>query len=186
MSETETTTETGDGSDKLVNIKRENYQTSRTASGGKSLMNGDFVATTIEGMLVDELYQVSDKFLVWAEGKEIDLRAKYENTSAGKPMNPGMQRMNLGNRFRKRVKDIDAANTKAAEQAEKDGKTPKAAKSGEDQFTAACKPFAKARDDRAKADAKAKADKEKADKKAKADKKKADDAKAAAAKKDAA
>jgi hypothetical protein len=122
----------------MIQIKRENYETSRTASGGKSLCNGDEIAKACEGLTHDEMYEIADDFLVFPEGKEVDLRDKY------KDLNGGMQRMNLGNRFRKRVADIDKANDALIA----DGKKP--GKSGIDKFETVVKPHAKARDVRIK------------------------------------
>lgn len=84
-----------------VTIKKDNYQTSRTASGGKSLSNGDKVALALEGMTADEVYKVADNLI---PGN--DFRGKYAH------LNIGMQRMNVGNRIRGFVNKRDKENEK--------------------------------------------------------------------------
>ena len=86
----------------LVNIDRSKYVAGRTASGTKSLSNGDEVATAIAGIPLDELYTVCDKVC-----GENDYRTRYAK------LNPGMQRMNLGNRLRGQVNKIDKENEKS-------------------------------------------------------------------------
>ena len=125
-----------DKAEPLVNLKRENYTKTRTASGTASLNNGDQVATALDGLTMDEVFQVADKLI-----PDNDFKTRY------KKLNPGMQRMNIGNRLRGfcRADDKNSAS-----------------------FDRVVKPFAKAAADRAKAAEKAKADRAKAaaDKKA--------------------
>lgn len=172
--------------DPLVKVDKGQYQKATTATGNTSLNNGDPIATLIEGMENDELYEIAGKFLAFPVkvGK-----AKIEDAiglqSAYGKLNVGMQRMNLGNRFRGRVAAIDKANEKAlakAKTSDKDGNVDQkaidkaaAAKSGIDKLTAIASPFVKAVAAR-KADeekAKAKAAEASAEKKAPAKKKKA-------------
>lgn len=81
---------------KVVNLSE--YQKSKTASGGVSLNCGDQVAESLAGKDLDAVYEAASK----KTGVSVrDLKAKY-----GK-LNPGMQRMSLGNRIR------GAANKKA-------------------------------------------------------------------------
>lgn len=75
------------------------YEKVKNASGHTSYDNGDDVATTLRGKTLDEVYVAAAKKL---KEPEKDLRAKYKH------LNPGMQRMSLGNRLRK------VANAKAA------------------------------------------------------------------------
>lgn len=71
---------------------RANYKTSIAASGRKSLNNGDPVATALEYIDLEDLYDAV------AELFEVDLRVRYER------LNLGSQRMNLGNRIRSAYK----------------------------------------------------------------------------------
>lgn len=75
------------------------YEKVKNASGHTSYDNGDDVATKLRGKTLDEVYAHAAKAL---KEQEKDLRAKYKH------LNPGMQRMSLGNRLRK------IANAKAA------------------------------------------------------------------------
>lgn len=75
------------------------YEKVKNASGHTSYDNGDDVATKLRGKTLDEVYAHAAKQL---KEPEKDLRKKYEH------LNPGMQRMSLGNRLRK------VANAKAA------------------------------------------------------------------------
>lgn len=149
----------------LVNIKRENYVTARTASGGKSLHNDDAVAQGLQGLNIDELYDIAGKFLVFplkVKGAAVESIGDLGKVYAD--LNVGMQRMNLGNRIRSRVTKIDTDIEKAATKAKADGKEPLATKSGADKLTTILAPFTKARVERdAKAEkAKTAADAEKA------------------------
>jgi len=153
-------------SEALIKIKRENYVSTRTSSGGKSLHNNDDVAQGLAGLNVNELYVIAGKFLAFplkVSKKTIEdndqLQAAYGN------LNVGMQRMNLGNRIRARVTKIDAENVKAAAQDVKDEKAPKDRVSGADKLAKILAPLIKARDkreaDAVKAKEKAAADKAK-------------------------
>jgi hypothetical protein len=68
------------------------YEKVKNASGHTSYDNGDDVATKLRGKTLDEVYAHAAKSL---KEPEKDLRAKYKH------LNPGMQRMSLGNRLRK-------------------------------------------------------------------------------------
>lgn len=68
------------------------YEKVKNASGHTSYDNGDDVATKLRGKTLDEVYAHAAKQL---KEPEKDLRAKYKH------LNPGMQRMSLGNRLRK-------------------------------------------------------------------------------------
>lgn len=63
----------------------------KTAGGHASVDIGDALATRLRGMALDAVYKEAAKTL---KVSETDLRAKYLH------LNPGMQRMNLGNRMR--------------------------------------------------------------------------------------
>ena len=112
-------------SEPLVNVKREAYQKTRAASGATSLHNGDNVAEALEGMTNDEIFQVAGKLF------DEDLGKRYSN------LNPGMQRMNIGNRLRGFCRKGDDEQAK---------------------FNKAVGPVRKAADKRIKAEEKAKAD----------------------------
>lgn len=75
------------------------YEKVKNSSGHTSYDNGDDVATKLRGKTLDEVYAHAAKAL---KEPEKDLRAKYKH------LNPGMQRMSIGNRLRK------VANAKAA------------------------------------------------------------------------
>lgn len=68
-----------------------NYVKAKTAAGNTSLHNGDDLAKKLEGKDLDTVYKLAAKAL---EVPESTLRSRY------KKLNPGMQRMNLGNRMR--------------------------------------------------------------------------------------
>lgn len=68
------------------------YEKVKNASGHTSYDNGDDIATKLRGKTIDEVYAFASKQL---KEPEKDLRAKYKH------LNPGMQRMSLGNRLRK-------------------------------------------------------------------------------------
>ena len=77
-----------------------NYEKVKNASGHISYDNGDGVATKLRGKSLDETYAFAGKTL---NEPEKDLRSKYRN------LNPGMQRMALGNRLRKVLQPKAAA-----------------------------------------------------------------------------
>ena len=132
-----------------VKIDRSKYSASRSASGTKSLSNGDEVAAALEGLTNENLFSIGESLL----GE--DFRSKYAE------LNTGMQRMNMGNRIRNKVKQIDAEDN---------------VKVGIDALMKVAKPFIKERDARIKAIDKEKADKvkEAEAKKVAAEKEKAD------------
>lgn len=72
-----------------------NYEKSTSAGGHTSYDNGDDLAAKLRGKTLDEVYAYAAKTL---KVDEKTLRAQY------KKLNPGMQRMNLGNRLRKALK----------------------------------------------------------------------------------
>jgi hypothetical protein len=69
-----------------------------TAAGGKSLCNGDPIALQLQGKSLDEVYEVGALFL---EVTVDALKEKYSH------LNPGQQRMNIGNRMRGLIKKRD-------------------------------------------------------------------------------
>ena len=159
MSEEATETEA------LIKIKRENYVTTRTSTGGKSLHNDDDVARGLAGLNVEELYVIAGKFLAFPlKVSKVVIEDLDSLETAYSDLNVGMQRMNLGNRIRARIGKVDAENVKAAEADEKAEKPVKDRISGADKLAKILGPFIKARDKR-EADAEkavAKAAKEKA------------------------
>ena len=136
-------------SEQLIKIKRENYVTTRTSSGGKSLHNNDTVAQGLAGLNIEELYVIAGKFLKFPlKVSKATIEGVDELETAYGDLNVGMQRMNLGNRIRARVTKVDVENDKTAAAAVKDGKEPKVTKSGAEKLTAILAPFIKARDKR--------------------------------------
>lgn len=145
-----------------VKINRDRYKPTKTATGVKSLNNGDEVAATLEGLNINELFKIGVTLL------DEDFAPKYAK------LNVGMQRMNMGNRLRAKVRTIDAGEkanegdglkalqkaaapfTKARDQRVKDATAAKEAKAKE---TAKKKEEAEAKK-KAKAEAKAKKEKE--------------------------
>jgi hypothetical protein len=75
--------------DKTFDLTR--YETVKSAGGNTSLDCGDAVAKQLRGKELDEVYKIVAKA---TNEPEKDLRKRYEH------LNPGQQRMNLGNRFR--------------------------------------------------------------------------------------
>lgn len=70
-----------------------------TASGNKSLDNGDAVALMLRGADLDTVYKIGAKELGVSEQ---ELRTKYAH------LNPGQQRMNVGNRVRAAIRKREA------------------------------------------------------------------------------
>lgn len=76
------------------------YKKVKAPGGGVSYNNGDTVAQKLAGKTLDEVYSIT------AKGVKIDektLRSKFKH------LNPGMQRMNLGNMLRKGPREEKAA-----------------------------------------------------------------------------
>lgn len=83
------TVEAVENEDKVsVEIKRDDYVEGRTASGTKSLNNGDKVASKLNALSMEDVHAVT------LACTEIDTTEKYAH------LNVGMQRMNCGNRLR--------------------------------------------------------------------------------------
>jgi colicin import membrane protein len=138
-----------DKKEPTVKANRDKYVDTRSASGAKSLSNGDEVAVAIQGFDLKQVYTTASGIM----GVPVaELEAKYKH------LNTGMQRMNLGNRIRGKIAAIDKANTNL-----KEGEKPTA--SGIDQLTKITGPVRKEVDAAAA--------------KVAAEKKKADDAKSA-------
>lgn len=90
-----------------LNSYRGGYTESVSASGNKSLHNGDTTATTLAGMEPQAVVALAEAVLGMEAG---ELWSKYEK------LNKGQQRMNAGNRIRNAIKrgdinhgDIDKA-----------------------------------------------------------------------------
>lgn len=73
----------------------ERYKTGKTEDGRRTLDIGDATAKRLRGLDLDAVYKAAGKALGETEK---DLRARYRH------LNPGMQRMNLGNRMRAAAK----------------------------------------------------------------------------------
>ena len=125
-------------------MDKDKYVASRSASGKKSLHNGDGVAEVLAGLDVDAVHAIGTKIL-----KE-DTAAKYQH------LNEGMQRMNVGNRLRKftstgeegedrmgKVQDAAAPHHTKAEKARNAAEKVKAAEKAEKAKVAAAKEKAK-------------------------------------------
>ena len=117
----ETTAAATEGETKTTVVaNREAYKQTRSASGAKSLSNGDEVATAMEGMNIEEVYTLAKE--VTGE----DYQDRYAK------LNVGMQRMNLGNRIRGVISKLNKAGAVA------EGGNPNA---GTEKFEAAAKPI---------------------------------------------
>lgn len=77
------------------------YVKAKSSTGNKTLDSGDALAVELRGMELDDVYAKAAKALGVTEAS---LRLKY------KPLNPGMQRMNLGNRMRAAAKKLKTIN----------------------------------------------------------------------------
>jgi len=78
-----------------IDQSRYNYFPCKAASGRNSCDNGDLVASMLRGKTLEEVYQIASSTL---ETPIATLKAGYSH------LNPGQQRMCLGNRMRKLVK----------------------------------------------------------------------------------
>ena len=76
-------------------LSRYHHSDIKTPSGRKTLDVGDDTAVLLRGKTLDEAYALTAKAL---KEDEHELRARYAK------LNPGMQRMNLGNRLRAKNK----------------------------------------------------------------------------------
>jgi hypothetical protein len=84
---------------------RTTLQRTTTATGNKSLDNGDSVALLLRGADLETVYQIGAREL----GVTVtELKTKYAH------LNPGQQRMNVGNRVRGAIKKREARQQQAA------------------------------------------------------------------------
>lgn len=74
-----------------LKAKRAEYEVNKGDDGRRLIDNGDDVAVQLRGMDLDDVYSTVAKALGCTEK---ELRERYQH------LNPGMQRMNLGNRLR--------------------------------------------------------------------------------------
>ena len=104
-----------------LKAKRAEYTVTKGDDGRRLIDSGDDVATQLRGMDLDDVYSTVAKALGVTEK---ELRERY----AG--LNPGMQRMNLGNRLRGHQNGGEKKATKKApaKKATKTAKTKKASK----------------------------------------------------------
>jgi len=80
----------------INNERKAGYDFYQQPTGRKSQDNGDSVALTLRSLTLEQVYSLAET----ASGTpEEEFRAKYEK------LNPGMQRMNLGNRIRSNWND---------------------------------------------------------------------------------
>ncbi len=138
--------ENTDTKEPMVKINREKYVPTRSASGAKSLSNGDEIAQALEGLGLEALYAIADKLI-----KDNEFKAKYGH------LNVGMQRMNIGNRLRGFVGKRAKENEKIAAKAVEDGVEPKLKKDGLESLLKVTTPFQREAQKLAEAAAKAKA-----------------------------
>ena len=82
----------------VIRTKAEQYQIYLSLSGKKSLDNGDQVALLLRGKTLDEVYSLTAEHLLTTVE---ELKERYKH------LNAGQQRMNLGNRLRKIVRDLE-------------------------------------------------------------------------------
>jgi colicin import membrane protein len=75
----------------VIRPNTENYTKSKSASGKKTMHNGDPVAVLLDGATLDETLEMASAVL---DTPTKELQAKYGH------LNIGQQRMNLGNRIR--------------------------------------------------------------------------------------
>lgn len=88
------------------------YQAVKSAGGNSSLDNGDKLAKELRGLDLDGVYKKAAQVLGKDEAEALFKR--YNKRPDGKkPLNPGMQRMNLGNRMRAALR-ADKPTSKAA------------------------------------------------------------------------
>ena len=80
------------GMAKTLNRYRDNYEPHLTPQGKKSLSNGDWLAQQLAGLTPAEVLSVGGRVL------GLDVRGLYGH------LNPGQQRMNVGNRLRAAIK----------------------------------------------------------------------------------
>jgi hypothetical protein len=74
------------------------YEAVKSAGGNSSLDNGDKLAKSLRGLGLDDVYKEAAKVL--GKDEAAALYKRYNKREGKEPLNPGMQRMNLGNRMR--------------------------------------------------------------------------------------
>lgn len=122
-----------EGSDVKITIDTDTYTKERNASGQLTQHNGDIVASGLVKLVLTETYAVAADML---ETDEDELRGKYQH------LNPGQQRMNLGNRIRGVVNRANKALAKFEATPVKEGEEAgEAPMSGDEVFAAAIEPF---------------------------------------------
>ncbi len=85
----------------VIRANTEKYQRAKAASGAMSQHNGDVVASTLAGLPLESVLAIASTMT------SVDLSTKYAH------LNPGQQRMNLGNRIRGAVAKINKSIEKA-------------------------------------------------------------------------
>lgn len=106
---------------KVVRIKPDvtAYVAGRSSKGAKVKISGDLVSQLLDGLTLEDTYNLAEKAV---GAKHADLRTKYTK------LNPGHQRMCLGNLLRGMKSDEDKANlSKLAEPFRKGAEARKAA-----------------------------------------------------------
>jgi len=85
----------------IIDINKENYISTRSSSGSKSLSNGDVVALVLAGLSVADIHEICDRLM-----PTNDYPSRYSH------LNIGMQRMCMGNRIRGFISKRDTENDK--------------------------------------------------------------------------
>jgi colicin import membrane protein len=86
----------------IIKPSTESMVKGKSASGSPSFNNGDVVAEGLQGQPIEVAYAVATEF-------GLDVEGKYDH------LNPGHQRMVLGSRIRKAIKDQNKARNLDAE-----------------------------------------------------------------------
>lgn len=86
----------------IIKPSTENMTKGKSANGSPSFNNGDIVAEGLQGQPLEVAYAIANEF-------GLDVNGKYDH------LNPGHQRMVLGSRLRKAIKDQEKARTLDAE-----------------------------------------------------------------------
>ena len=82
----------------VISPKLDEYVKVRSSSGKMTMASKDAIAAALAGATLEEVYEAAARLKL---GTEDELRAKYSH------LNPGQQRMNLGNRIRGAVRKMD-------------------------------------------------------------------------------
>lgn len=88
---------------------RESYERGTTEEGASFIDNGDPIATQLRGWELQDVAKLAaDKCGQRTAQGWLDFYGKDREKQGKKPLNPGMVRMNLGNRIRAAIKKAEA------------------------------------------------------------------------------